>query len=297
MGRKYPLNVLTDAGVLPNYAFPEPGVVLNSVVHHQEGNTRRYESYEYMRPSSSAIRELAPFNTFYAEGKRVQIDEIDLGTSAAPLRESWRLCGECNHIERLLEESEPDATCPLCGDTAWSDSGQVRTMVHFKRSKSIEDRLEVAIADDGEDRKREYYQTEDLISVERKNCEGARLIQEVPFGYEMLTDLVLREINFGPLEHLKLPVAGRKVNEMGFEVCTDCGRVKEVRGKKEIKHAATCSHRRGQQPPEEGIYLYREIESEAIRLLLPFVFLDVEVQTASSLGCVCATGVGPRTCS
>ena len=45
IGAKYPLNVLTDAGVLPNYAFPEPGVMLESVVAYEEKGKRRYESF------------------------------------------------------------------------------------------------------------------------------------------------------------------------------------------------------------------------------------------------------------
>ena len=57
---KYPLNVLTDEGVLPNYAFPEPGVKLESVVSQEKENGKReYEAREYIRPASSAIRELA----------------------------------------------------------------------------------------------------------------------------------------------------------------------------------------------------------------------------------------------
>lgn len=37
LAAKYPLNVLTDDGVLPNYAFPEPGVTLKSVVRRDTG--------------------------------------------------------------------------------------------------------------------------------------------------------------------------------------------------------------------------------------------------------------------
>ena len=281
LGEKYPLNVLTDAGVLPNYAFPEPGVVLESVVGHQEGNTRRYESYEYMRPASVAIRELAPFNTFYAEGRRVKIDEVDLGTRSAPLIDPWRLCASCNHTEREKLGETPVEACPSCGDTTWNDNGRVRQMLHFRRSRSLESRLEVATADEGEDRQRAHYQSADLIDVRQENYNGARLISEVPFGFELLKDLLLREVNFGPDKASDFCVSGEPVNEDGFQVCVECGRVKSPDGKTEIRHAPTCKARRNQQTRVESVYLYREIRSEAIRLLLPFAQLNQDVQTAS----------------
>lgn len=281
LGDKYPLNVLTDAGVLPNYAFPEPGVVLESVVGYEEAGKRRYESFEYLRPASVAIRELAPFNTFYAHGRRVQVDEIDLGTPAAPLTEDWRMCARCSHMERVVEGGRPPSACPSCGDRDWPDTGQVRTLVHFRRSCSLEKSLEVATADDGEDRRRVFYQTLDLIDVERGNRDGARWIECVPFGFEFLKQLKLREVNFGPDADGTLQIAGEAVSESGFLVCSDCGRVQPKDSKKELQHAVTCKDRRGQATQVESVYLYREISSEALRILMPFVQLDQDTGMAS----------------
>ncbi|MDG1500423.1 MAG: DEAD/DEAH box helicase [Planctomycetota bacterium] len=281
LGQKYPLNVMTDAGVLPNYAFPEPGVQLESVVSHVDGDTRRYESYEYMRPASVAIRELAPFNTFYAEGRRVTVDEVDLGSRNASLVESWRLCASCNHTERVSAGETPPEACPACADTSWADTGRIRKMLHFRRSRSLESRLEVTTADQGEDRQQSHYQTADLIDVRPENLNGARLIPNVPFGFELLKDLLLREVNFGPDKASDFLVAGGPVNEDGFKVCMECGRVKKPGSNEELRHAATCKARRNQEVEIDSVYLYREVRSEAIRLLLPFSQLDLGEQTAS----------------
>lgn len=281
LGAKYPLNLLTDAGVLPNYAFPEPGVILESVVSHESDGKRHYKAYEYMRPASVAIRELAPFNTFYAEGRRVKVDEVDLGNRTTPLVESWRLCAACSHSERVMDAGKGPEACPSCGDKTWADTGRVRQMLHFRRSRSLASRLEVATADQGDDRQQSHYQTADLIDVRKPNWGGARLIEDAPFGFELLTNLLLREVNFGPEKRSDFQVAGETVNEDGFQVCTECGRVKSPGPKGEIRHAATCKGRQNQQTQVDSIYLYREIRSEAIRLLLPFADADLGGELAS----------------
>ncbi|HYD49557.1 MAG TPA: Zn-binding domain-containing protein, partial [Terriglobales bacterium] len=282
LGKKYPLNVLSDAGVLPNYAFPEPGVMLRSVVaDEQEGGKRKYQSYEFVRPASSAIRELAPFNTFYADGRRVRINEIDIGSKVRPLTETWRLCPACSHMERQVETMEAAAQCPRCGSGAWADAGQLRTLVHFRRSRSLASRLEATTVDDRDDREEAYYELADLIDVGPENRNGARLIEELPFGYELLQGLTLREINFGAQGGSGggLFVNGSEVSAGGFEVCVDCGRIREGDA---IRHQGHCpATKKGKKENCQSIFLYRQIESEAIRILLPVSEHDVDRKRAS----------------
>jgi len=281
---KYPLNVLTDEGVLPNYAFPEPGVKLESVVSQtKEDGQKEYHAREYMRPASSAIRELAPFNTFYADGRKVLIDEIDVGSKARPLRETWRLCQECSHMRREIAEQVIEPECPRCGDINWPDAGQVRQIIHFRRSRSLATRLESSTVDDTDDREEAYYQTLDLIDVGSEHYSGAKLIEELPFGYELLRNLKLRELNFGLSEHTHvhgLRVCGTPVGDNGFEVCIDCGRVRGRDGK--IQHAATCRARKSSyQEQTASVFLYREVQSEAIRILLPVSEVGLDTKRAS----------------
>ncbi len=316
---KYPLNVLTDAGVLPNYAFPEPGVTLKSVIRRDDGprgargkgkgakgkgakgeaadakhsksggpaqRSKRYQHYEYVRPASSAITELAPFNTFYAEGRKVRINEVDVGSRARPLTERFRLCEACHHSERVLEGVTTASVCPRCGDGSWPDVGQERTMVRFVRARSLASRLESVSGDDSDDRERQRYQVVDLIDVGPDNWRGAWLIPELPFGFELLHDLVLRQINFGTPDvgDSLLRVAGTKVASGGFEVCLGCGRVKppEAKPTDELRHAPYCVYAKGTQAPRiERVFLYRQVRSEAIRVLLPVAMVDVERSLAS----------------
>ena len=62
-------NFLSDTGLLPNYAFPEEGIVLKAVLtrvekdeHDKEKNKYESTTYEYNRSASTAISEFAPFS-------------------------------------------------------------------------------------------------------------------------------------------------------------------------------------------------------------------------------------------
>lgn len=72
------LNFFTDEGLLPNYVFPEAGVLLRSVIYRRrelpeegEGHDQP-QIYEYERPAVNAIDELAPANHIYAGGRKVR---------------------------------------------------------------------------------------------------------------------------------------------------------------------------------------------------------------------------------
>lgn len=288
LGQKYPLNVLTDAGILPNYAFPEPGVHFKAVLQgdgRDENGKRHYSAHEYTRPASSAIRELAPWNTFYAEGHKLVVKELDLGTRTNKLFAPWRLCAACHHGELVQDGAAIATECPSCGDPHWQDSGQLRQLLKFQRVRTLDTEVAAASSDESDDRDGAFYQVEDLIDVGIRHVHGhAKVIESLPFGIELLKDLPLREINFGNMAQRgngeePLKVAGREVLQNGFQACVDCGRVLEP-DKTAVEHAPWCPGRRGGrragQPPENlvTVVLFREVVSEAIRVLVPAAEVD-----------------------
>ncbi|MCA9794846.1 MAG: hypothetical protein KC910_23725, partial [Candidatus Eremiobacteraeota bacterium] len=279
---KYILNFFTDAGLLPNYAFPEPGVTLRSVVKRKDEGPfdERYETREYVRAASAAIREFAPFNSFYAEGRKVQIRQIDIGSSSQPLFEQWRFCPDCHYMTRQAEGKAPER-CPRCSCPGFADTGQLRVMVPFRRASAFSNPLESISVDETEERQNERYTTVNLIDVGPEHMSGARLIEGLPFGFELLQKVTLREVNFGQHRptggHLR--VAGQPIHEDGFTVCDQCGKVQE--GDK-IEHAFHCKYRRGTfKEKSKAILLYREVQSEAIRLLLPMAAENIDARRAS----------------
>ena len=127
---------LTDEGLLPNYAFPQEGVTLKSVIFKrrqvEEGEAEAEEDdivvYEYPRPAAAALGEFAPRNEFYAGGRRVAIRRID--TRVSPI-ESWRLCPSCPYCENI-DAGDRHGACPRCGDPLWGDTGQRREMLRLR---------------------------------------------------------------------------------------------------------------------------------------------------------------------
>ena len=271
------LNFFTDEGLLPNYAFPEPGVILRSIIWRLKNTkgtstTGKYETFtfEYERPSAIALKELAPSNVFYAEGKRVKIDQIDLNLSKI---EEWRLCRNCSYAAPAILEVAKQSTCPRCGDTMWSDKGRKRKMVRLRQVMATSNARESRIGDDTDERKPAFFTQQMLVDFEPEAREKTYVIQddEFPFGFELISRVTFREVNFGEgnSQTENFEIAGVSRPRPGFTICRHCGKVQTDPEKPE--HTLICS--RNQKATEKDfidiLYLFRQFESEAIRILLP----------------------------
>lgn len=285
---KATLNVLTDEGLLPNYAFPEQGVLLRSIIVREAkpgGGAPDPLTFEYERPSASAITELAPNNTFYAEGRRVVVNQVDV-SKIKP--EAWRFCRQCSYTEPL-SSGDHHANCPRCGDTMWRDSGRVREMLKlttvFARTLDRESR----IADDSDERQRGFYVRQALVDSPPDAVRDAYVIDkpEFPFGFEFLDRVTFREVNFGEQapDASPMTIAGAEMNRPGFSICPECGTIQRRRKAEEMyrNHAPYCSKRKDPEATaQQCVFLYREFASEGIRLFLPEVgFGDTEERLLS----------------
>ena len=267
-------NFFTDEGLLPNYAFPEVGVMLNSLIYRkklkvQEGESS-YDSwnYEYERPAVSALQELAPANTFYAEGRRVKIDQVDLTVSEI---QSWRFCNNCSHKEMLGMEEEKEI-CLNCGSPMWADAGQKRLMLKMRQVFASTSDRQSRISDDSDDRDPVFYNKQMLVEFDDKYILDAYKVDaDFPFGFDFLSNVDFCEINFGEKTEIgdKVSIAGVEMPRKGFSLCRVCGKVQE--DNKESAHAFTCTARDQESDKNliDCIYLYRQFMSEAIRILLP----------------------------
>jgi DEAD/DEAH box helicase domain-containing protein len=272
---KATLNVLTDEGLLPNYAFPEQGVLLRSIiVQEQRPGTATGQplTFEYERPGASAITELAPNNTFYAEGRRVVINQVDV-SKVKP--EPWRLCRQCAYAEPIAA-GDHHSQCPRCGDGLWSDHGRVREMLKlvtvFARTLDRDSR----IADDSDERQRGFYLRQSLVDSPPDAVRQAFAIDrpEFPFGFEFLDRVTFREINFGETDPNGTPmtIAGEEMARPGFTICPECGTLQRRRKPQEQfrNHAPWCVRRKQDQAAtQQCVFLYREFASEGVRLYLP----------------------------
>lgn len=284
IGRKNVFNFLSDEGLLPNYAFPETGIVLRAVLSRKSDEEvpvqkKRYEKmvYEYSRSASSAISEFAPNNSFYVDGRKLTIDQVDL-TTAQTAR--WRLCPNCSHAQ-IEETGKNTSSCPQCGSPGWADAGQVRTMLKVQMVYSNMDYTKSLINDESDDRSHVFYCKQLLVDVDEDHdiSSAYRMDnEEFPFGYEFVRKATLREINFGESDMTgeKLSVSGVEEVRKGFKICKYCGKIQPEQGK--AKHSFACKTRKMSILPsdiyEECLFLYREFSTEILRLLIPATTMD-----------------------
>jgi len=298
------LEILTDHGLLPNYAFPERGVRFYGAIFnkHRRGSDDSI-SIEVMRPAGVALKELAPSNHFYTHSRRFDIQQIAVGNQQETLLEQWAICGKCGHMRHMEELQKADAhpACPQCGhdgdNQAAGDQGQQRWFIEFSRSQSLSymEHYDSLSGDSSEERERAYYQTIKSFDLTAEKPSGAVGDAELPFGIEYRSSVVMREVNVGyqGLQGIVAFGVDQMAPDEGFQVCRDCGVVVPSSGLiNDVKHRRSCSRRRANEKrKQEGrdllpynwasIYLHRELKSEAIRLLLP-IATEEEIQTLSA---------------
>lgn len=288
LSKKNIFNFLSDEGLLPNYAFPEAGIILRAILYRKEeeqaavatGAKKKYEKmvYEYNRSASSAISEFAPNNNFYVDGRKLTIDQVDLTTAQTA---KWRLCPNCSHAQ-IEEAGKNVASCPQCGSPAWADSGQVRTMLKVQMVYSNMDYTKSLISDESDDRSNVFYCKQLLVDVDEEHdiSSAYRMDnEEFPFGYEFVRKATLREINFGESDMTgeKLSVSGVEDVRKGFKICKYCGKIQPDHGK--ANHTFACKTRKmtalmQSDAFEECLFLYREFSTEVLRLLVPATTMD-----------------------
>lgn len=285
MNKKDVFNFLADESLLPNYAFPEAGIILKAVLYRadedkpKEGQNRKYEKmvFEYNRSASSAISEFAPLNSFYVDGRKLNINQVDLNTTQV---ERWRLCPNCSHAEQELA-NKTVTVCPKCQSPGWADAGQVRSMLKVQMVYSNMDYKKSIISDDSDDRSTVFFDKEMLVDVDEEHDISMAYEMnndEFPFGYEFVQKATLREINFGEKDIVgdKLSVAGVENVRKGFTICKYCGKIQIP--EKPAEHTKYCKVSKAggalQEPFEECLFLYREFQTEALRILVPVTTME-----------------------
>ena len=302
------LNTLTDAGLIPNYAFPESGIQLKSVLWRKRGEDEPGQgayvalgTQKYERPAQSALSEFAPENRFYANQRRVEVDQINMSLAKT---EDWRFCPSCHHMQNLTVEADVHATCPHCGDPMWADGGQRHTLLRFRQAIANSNDTDVRIDDSSEDREPKYYIRQLMADFQPQYIREAWQVPTggTPFGFEFISRVTFRDVNFGELakpgESFK--VADRDSQRPGFKLCRHCGKVQKParRGASttEQTHSFDCPKHGSDDPTNllDCLYLYREFESEALRILVPYTRNGVDERVVQSFMAAVQLGLKRR---
>lgn len=302
------LGTLTDYGLIPNYAFPEAGVQLKSVLWRRRGvdepgqgsyvtlNTLKYE-----RPAQSALSEFAPENRFYANQRRVEVDQINMNLAKT---EDWRFCPSCHHMQNLSVEPDVHPVCPRCNEAMWGDAAQRRTLLRFRQAIANSNDSEVRIDDSADDREPKYYVRQLMADFLLGNVREAWQLASdaLPFGFEFISRVSFRDVNFGELakpgEAFK--VADKEAARPGFRLCRHCGKVQKPPKRNgetaEQTHSFDCPKHGSNDPANllECLYLYREFESEALRILVPYTKNGVDERVVQSFMAALQLGLKRR---
>lgn len=276
------LEHLTNVGMLPNYAFPETGVTLNAWVKSNKAkasdNIPTDKQFEIVRSSSSAIREFAPDNLFYSQGFKFAISGLntydwkDAGTLIVK-----KFCSNCDHLADKVTSNEPN--CPKCGDASWASDKNQHVFVKLSGVKSMNFRDKSTLDDSSDDRDSNIYRISRHLKFDIKSFQGAWGMKEIPFGIEYVKHVDIVEVNLG----LSSSVNANKVtfNQLddvpyhGFVTCRHCGKSSSKFNQNDYNfHYGYCKHKDREyngikDDVFEEVYLFREIQTEALKVLLP----------------------------
>ena len=293
LNKRETLNFFTDEGLLPNYAFPEEGATLHSVIFRSEkgagGDGAEHEfvkrEYEYQRPAQAALTELAPESVFYAGNRKVKITRVE--TAKGRNIQDWRFCPRCHYS---APADVPDSgfgakTCPRCHTNQWGDESARTKMLKMTQVYAFTNARDAILDDRSDDREPVFFNKQMLIDFRPSDVSITWVLddKDKPFGFEFIRSANFLEVNFGRREgeEMYFDVAGEHIQRAGFPICRECGSVQTkaaAKGKKEAEHLKSCSFARGPRKLPGGkedtglencLYLYRQFASEALRILLP----------------------------
>lgn len=293
LNKRETLNFFTDEGLLPNYAFPEEGATLHSVIFRSEklvsgdGADREFikREYEYQRPAQAALTELAPESVFYAGNRKVKISRVE--TARGRNIQDWRFCPRCHYS---APADDPDAgfnakTCPRCHTNQWCDESARTKLLKMTQVYAFTNAKNAILDDNSDDREPVFFNKQLLIDFKPSDIRITWVLDDKdrPFGFEFIRSANFLEVNFGRRdgEEMFFDVAGEHLQRAGFPICRECGSVQSrsaAAGKGEASHLKSCSFSRGAKKLPDGkedigiencLYLYRHFASEGLRILLP----------------------------
>ncbi|WP_328601243.1 DEAD/DEAH box helicase [Actinomadura physcomitrii] len=319
IGRRDAHGTLVELGLLPNYSLIDTPTALEATLtweerldgdrteRPQEGRARdrgdrRYHSElrEYGRSALLALTELAPGNSFYIRGYRHTVTGLDIGTPQRPAYQQWRICQQCGHV-RTTAAVEDTSLCPRCRNHKIGDRSALHTVLVPTKVTAHDRRDDARIRDDHDERQRRYYERAVAVDVPVEAIEpGSWRHAGRTFGIDFTRHARIRRFNLGTLK-MDRPAGDEFAGELRritpFAVCTSCGGATadgEPDGGRRLAgtagttfdssvshHRPWCPQRRGDDVEHVRLILAHELETEALRILVPVATTLIPERTAS----------------
>ncbi|MDI3389111.1 DEAD/DEAH box helicase [Streptomyces sp. B-S-A8] len=302
---------LVDLGLLPNYSLIDATTELEATLSWKEekqtlkGPETEYCSkpLRYERSARLALKDFAPGNHYYVQGYKHRISGLDIGSPRRPTWLWWRVCPDCGHVRTHRAEQDTSA-CPRCASTAIGDVGCLHKVLVPKRVYARDQRDDVRVRDDRDERERGHYTVIPAVDIDRNDIEQAWRHDKATFGWEFTRRAMVRHLNVGALRTdpgADTAVAGQRVNLNPFWVCDSCG-FADADGGPAADHDALvpgaplrlgryhrpwCPHLRGSgdaaHAAQAGVKLLlaHELRTEALRILIPAVTAHTQERLVS----------------
>ena len=288
------IEFMTNCGLLPNYAFPETGVKLQASVYSsrekedKKNNVAEPKVIELTRSASQGIKELAPGNLFYTQKFALEVSGIPTFDWKDNLV-TMRYCSKC---DCLAEKGTPEfsaAVCPKCGDPSWGVNQH--HYLKFTSARSAMFKTEAALDDSNEERTREQFIVKKHFMFHHKGTTSSYAMKGIGFGIEFCNNMDLFEANYGMQMQsgTKVEVNNESIiPENGFVTCRYCGKSTPLLSKLNREHKPVeqhyrfCNHKNVNFADDakgevfEQMYLYRHMQTEAIKILLPIQIMDAK---------------------
>lgn len=284
---------LINSGLLPNYAFPEKGVVLKATVSKpREDDPKQYDfkQFEVVRPAISALREFAPDNKFYTQGYKLKISGVNVVSWKDEVVD-YRFCSNCDHIQ--VDIPPVNDNCPKCSNPSWRSTRNVHKVIRMRAVNSFSSEKEAKLDDSSEQREDNYSHITQHFSFNEQSMQGSWVMKKIPFGIEFIKDVSTKELNLG-LSNSRVPpnntvvINNKEVPKAGYIICRVCGKVTtstfdEKHDPLVAKdyHFGFCKKKQLEyvnQPDDtfEEVFFNRMMDTEAIKILLPVQEFNTE---------------------
>lgn len=282
---EYWIAAMERYGLLPNFTLLDDSVKLELSVSFMKPGTLEFDThrFDYSRGISSALFELAPGATFYAQGIAATIDSVELGADGSSV-EQWRLCPSCSYSR--IESFSPGTagSCPECGDAHFADISQVIDVVQMKKVFAEVEQTRAAINDHRDDRSSTRFHNTFSAVVPEGGAGESWFLTNTGFGVEYLAQVELRWLNMGKGPGEKRMIASRESDAPLFRVCRHCGHIDSEAGSNRWQdHRPWCRLRTAAHEETISFALGRTLSTQGVRLFLPQLLTVADNVTVPSV--------------
>ncbi|GAA1726987.1 ATP-dependent helicase YprA, contains C-terminal metal-binding DUF1998 domain [Dietzia kunjamensis subsp. schimae] len=268
--REYWITALERYGLLPGYQLLDDTVDLQASITTYDPDTMEFDatSATFTRSVSSALTELAPGNSFYADRMRIEISAVDMGASGDSL-ERWRVCPTCSHAHTEVAGTTP-GSCPACGAAGFADSAQLLDVVPLQRVSAQVMRDSATVDERHDERRRRRYSVARTVAWDPTDAAPAWFVDNNGFGARYLRRADIRWINLGTGPGATRLIGGTQPAAPHFRVCEYCGHLDSEAGANSRRdHRPWCPHTKAADEPSIHVALGRALSTEGVLLYLP----------------------------